>query len=97
MTEFNKWTCLTYRAAAEAAGVSLWRLRYAVESGYLPPPVVVLKRRPLFSPDQLAAIRRYFEQEDSHRHKMSGVSRQSQEAERSSATDRNEETSLGSR
>jgi len=67
MTIFAKWDCLTCKAAAETLGVSLWRLRYAVDSGYLPLPAVVLKRRALFSTQQVEAMRRYFEREDAAR------------------------------
>jgi hypothetical protein len=67
MAKCEKWECATYKLAAETLGVSLWRLRYAVDSGYLPPPVVVPKRRPLFSPEQVEAMRSYFEREDEAR------------------------------
>lgn len=67
MRELNKWNCLTYHDAALTLGISLWRLRYAVESGYLPPPSVILKRRALFSPEQIESMRQYFEQENTHR------------------------------
>lgn len=48
-------------------GISVWRLRYAVECGYLPAPSVVLKRRALFSPEQVESMRRFFEMEDCYR------------------------------
>jgi hypothetical protein len=67
MENLNKWNCLTYLGVARELRVTIWRLRYAVESRYLPPPSVVLKRRPLFSPDQVAEMKRYFEKEESHR------------------------------
>jgi hypothetical protein len=70
MENINKWTCMTYLGAARELGVSIWRLRYAIESRYLPPPSVVLKRRALFSPDQVSAMRQYFEEEESHRTRM---------------------------
>lgn len=66
MEKLNKWNCLTYMGAARALGVSLWQVRYAVESGYLPPPSVVLKQRPLFSPDQLEEMRAFFEQAEAN-------------------------------
>jgi hypothetical protein len=64
LDNINKWTCTTYEGAARMLGVSMWRLRYAVESGYLSAPSVVLKRRALFSPDQVEAMRRFFKIED---------------------------------
>ena len=64
MDNINKWTCKTYEGAARILGVSMWRLRYAVESGYLSAPSVVLKRRALFSPEQVEAMRRFFKIED---------------------------------
>ena len=67
MEKHDKWNCATYRAAAQTLEVSIWRLRYAVESRYLPSPAVVLKRRALFSPDQVEAMRVYFQKEDTHR------------------------------
>lgn len=72
MDKLNKWNCLTYRGAARTLGVSVWRIRYAIDSGYLPSPSVVLKRRALFSPQQVEAMRDFFEVEDAHRRK--GVS-----------------------
>lgn len=67
MEKINKFTCKTYRGAAQTLDVSVWRIRYAVESGYLPSPSVVLKRRALFSPDQVEAMRNFFEVENSMR------------------------------
>jgi hypothetical protein len=67
MEEINKFTCLTYLGAARSLGISVWRIRYGVESGYLPSPQVVLKRRWLFSPSQVEAIRLHFEREALHR------------------------------
>jgi hypothetical protein len=67
LDKLNKWNCLTYRGVARALGISVWRIRYAVESGYLPAPSVVLKRRALFSPDQVEAMKGFFEVEDSVR------------------------------
>ena len=67
MDNFNKWNCLTYEGAARALGVSLWRIRYAVDSGYVSAPSVVLKRRRLFSPEQIETMRRFFEVEDAVR------------------------------
>ncbi len=64
MDKINKWTCKTYVAAARELGVSVWRIRYAVDSGYLPVPSVVLKRRSLFSREQIEEMREYFEVED---------------------------------
>jgi hypothetical protein len=64
LDNINKWTCTTYEGAARMLGVSMWRLRYAVESGYLSAPSVVLKRRALFSPEQVEAMRRFFKIED---------------------------------
>ena len=63
MEELNKWTCLTYLGAARALGVSVWRVRYAVATGYLSSPSVVLKRRRLFSPAQVENMRSFFEKE----------------------------------
>lgn len=60
MTKFHKWECHTFASAAEALGVAVWRLRYAVTSGYLPRPGVRFKRRALFSPGQVAWMRTYF-------------------------------------
>lgn len=62
--ELNKWTCLTYQAAARALGVSIWRIRYAVESGYLSAPSVVLKQRAFFSPGQVKEMKAFFEMEE---------------------------------
>lgn len=42
----------------------MWRLRYAVDSGYLPGPGVVFKRRALFAPGQIEGMRAYFSRED---------------------------------
>jgi hypothetical protein len=67
LDKLNKWNCLTYLGAARALGVSVWRIRYAVESGYLSAPSVVLKRRALFSPEQVEAVRGFFEVEDAVR------------------------------
>jgi hypothetical protein len=67
MEQLNKWTCLTFLGAARVLGVTIWRLRYAVECGYLPPPTVVLRKRLLFSPDQVDGMRRFFEIEETHR------------------------------
>ncbi len=63
MEIIDKWTCKTYRGAALKLGVTIWRIRYAVECGYVPAPSVVLKRRALFSPEQMQAMTRYFEME----------------------------------
>jgi hypothetical protein len=63
MTNVNKWECYTYSAAAEVLGVAVWKLRYAVDSGYLPRPGVVFKRRALFSPGQIEWMRAYFARE----------------------------------
>jgi hypothetical protein len=63
LEELNKWTCLTYLGVARALGVSVWRVRYAVASGYLSPPSVVLKKRRLFSPAQVDDMRAFFEKE----------------------------------
>lgn len=63
MTPFNKWECFTFAAAAEALGVAVWRVRYAVESGYLPRPGVVFRRRPLFCPGQVEWMRAYFDRD----------------------------------
>jgi hypothetical protein len=67
LDNINKWTCKTYRGAAQTLDVSIWRIRYAVESGYLSAPSVVFKRRALFSSEQVEAMRGYFEVEDSMR------------------------------
>lgn len=69
MDKLNKWNCLTYRDVARTLGVSVWRIRYAIDSGYLPAPSVVLKRRALFSPQQVETIKEFFEVEDAHRRK----------------------------
>ncbi len=47
--------------AARKLGVSMWRIRYAVECGYLSAPSVVLKRRALFSPEQIEDMKAFFE------------------------------------
>jgi len=75
----DKWNCLTYLGAARELGISIWRLRYAVDCGYLPPPSVVLKKRALFSPDQVEAMRGYFEQEENHRRKLTDLKSPSSE------------------
>jgi hypothetical protein len=64
LDNINKWTCTTYEGAARTLGVSVWRIRYAVESGYIPVPSVVLKRRALFSPEQIETMSEFFEVED---------------------------------
>ena len=64
MEEIDKFNCLTYIGVARSLGVSISRIHYSVESGYLPAPEVVLKRRPLFSPAQVEAMRRHFQRED---------------------------------
>ncbi len=60
MTQPSKWDCLTFTAAAEVLGVAVWRIRYAVDTGYLPRPGVVFRRRALFSPGQIEWMRAYF-------------------------------------
>ncbi len=60
----KKWTCKTYRGASRSIGVSVWRIRYAVKSGYLSPPSVVLMRRALFSAEQVEEMRLFFQVED---------------------------------
>jgi hypothetical protein len=67
LENINKFSYKTYRGAAQTLGVSVWRIRYAVESGYLPAPSVILKRRPLFSSEQVESMRGYFELEDAMR------------------------------
>lgn len=67
MENLNKFNCLTFLGAARTLGVSLWRIRYAVDSGYLPPPSAVLKKRLLFSPEQIAMMKRFFDMEETHR------------------------------
>ena len=69
MEKHNKWNCQTYRGVARTLGVSVWRIRYAVESGYLSAPSVVLKRRALFSPGQVESMKAFFEVEDALRRK----------------------------
>lgn len=64
MDNLNKFTCMTYEGAARVLGISVWKIRYSVESGYLSGPSVVLKRRALFSPDQVEAMRGFFEMEE---------------------------------
>ena len=71
MDELNKWNCLTYLGASRSLGVSMWRIRYAVESGYLAAPSVVLKRRALFSPEQIEVMKRFFEMEEAVRKQTS--------------------------
>lgn len=63
MRELTKFDCFTYSQAAEALGVAVWRLRYAVDSGYLPRPGVVFKRRAMFAPSQIEWMRAYFDRE----------------------------------
>ena len=70
MEKLDKWSCKTYRGAALTLGVSVWRIRYAVECGYVPAPSVVLRRRALFSPEQVKAMKTFFETEDAYRSKM---------------------------
>jgi hypothetical protein len=70
MEKHNKWNCPTYLGASRLLGVSIWRLRYAIDSHYLPPPSVVLKRRALFSPDQVKEMRQYFEKDEEHRRRQ---------------------------
>jgi hypothetical protein len=65
MTVFNKLMCHTYTSAAKSLGVSVWRLRYAVESGYLPRPIVRFKLRAMFAPGQIEWMRAYFAHLDS--------------------------------
>jgi hypothetical protein len=64
MTNITKWDCYTYGGAAEVLGVPVWRLRYAVDSGYLPRPGVVFKRRAMFAPSQIEWMRAYFDRAD---------------------------------
>ena len=64
MTNLKKWDCYTYSKAAEVLGVSVSKLRYAVDAGYLPLPEVVLKRRALFAPSQIEVMREYFAREE---------------------------------
>jgi hypothetical protein len=66
MTPICKWECFTFTAAAEALGVAVWRVRYAVDSGYLPRPGVVFRRRALFSPGQVEWMRAYFDHSPCH-------------------------------
>jgi hypothetical protein len=66
MIELTKFDCFTYAGAAEALGVAVWRLRYAVDSGYLPRPGVVFRRRALFAPSQIEWMRAYFAREAGH-------------------------------
>lgn len=75
MEKVNKWNCITYLGAARELGISIWRLRYAVDCGYLDKPSVVLKRRALFSQGQLEQMRQYFEQEEQHRRKLTDLRR----------------------
>ena len=67
MEELNKWNCPTFLGAARALGVSVWRIRYAVECAYIPAPEIVLKKRLLFSPGQVKAMKTFFEKEDAAR------------------------------
>jgi hypothetical protein len=60
MRHFTKLDCFTYTQAAAALGVAVWRLRYAVDSDYLPRPGVRFKRRALFSQGQVEWMRVYF-------------------------------------
>jgi hypothetical protein len=64
LDNLNKFTCMTYEGAARLLCVSVWKIRYAVESRYLSGPSVVLKRRALFSPDQVEAMKQFFEMEE---------------------------------
>lgn len=73
MEELNKFNCLTFLGVARALQVSIWRIRYAVESGYLSAPSVVLKKRLLFSPDQVDGMRQFFEMEEKHRGNKAGI------------------------
>jgi hypothetical protein len=73
MTQITKWECFTFAAAAEALGVAVWRVRYAVGSGYLPRPGVVFRRRALFSPGQLEWMRAYFERDTVRRPAPAGT------------------------
>jgi hypothetical protein len=66
-SKLNKWNCLTYLGAARRLRVTQWRIRYAVQSQYLPPPSVVLKQRALFSPKQVEDMRAYFDKENAYR------------------------------
>jgi hypothetical protein len=65
--KLNKWNCLPYLSAARRLGVTVWRIRYAVECGYLPAPSVVLKKRLLFSPEQVRGMQKFFERESAER------------------------------
>ena len=47
---------MTFLGSARALRVSVWRIRYAVECGYIPAPETVLKKRLLFSPTQVNAM-----------------------------------------
>jgi hypothetical protein len=72
MEKLNKFNCMTYLGAARSLGVSVWRLRYAVESDYVSSPSVVLKQRALFSPDQLEELKRHFNEEEAYRKGIRG-------------------------
>jgi hypothetical protein len=63
MRELTKFDCFTYSQAAEAVGVPAWRLRYAVDSGYVPRPGVVFRRRAMYAPSQIEWLRAYFARE----------------------------------
>ena len=67
MEEINKFSCLTYLGVSRTLGINVSRIRYSVDCGYLPAPEIVLKRRPLFSPSQVEAIRQHFVREESER------------------------------
>ena len=79
LTIVNVWECYTFAGAAEALGVAVWRLRYAVESGYLPRPTVRFKRRALFAPGQIEWMRAYFS------HRDDGIARSPEHKEESGA------------
>jgi hypothetical protein len=66
MTRINVWECYTYVSAAKVLGVPTHRLRYAVESGYLPKPGVRFKRRALFAPGQIEWMQAYFANSKEH-------------------------------
>jgi hypothetical protein len=67
MTKIHRWECFTYTGVAKLLGVAVWRIRYAVKSGYLPRPGVRFKSRAMFGPGQIDSMRAYFARADSRK------------------------------
>jgi hypothetical protein len=68
----NKWDYLTYLGAARRLRITVWRVRYAVDCGFLSPPSVVLRKRRLFSPEQLVDMQRFFDLEEAMKRERLG-------------------------